>query len=260
MRRQHRHGRHAFSLLEMVLALALGMLLLLALYLSFDTYIQHARIGRDVVAEGTLARNIMARMAADVSGHLGAKDPRVNEYVDPVKTPDAPMNFVEFNFGVYGEESYVMLSGYRVRPGPADTTPDQPDAKISSDVKRIVYWIAMNGNEPAGLARAELPQATSPEADLDPSQLPDQLKYVIAPEVRGLKLRYYNGSGWVSRWDGLDKSLEDAPPNGPPGAIEITLTLKRDLRDGTGTSVDGPSFVNIVAIPAANNFPIPATP
>ncbi len=261
MQKAKAQARRGFSLLEMVLALAIGMLLLLALYFAFETYVSQAQTGRDIVAESALVRNVMTRIANDAAGQLGPKDVRVADYVDTTQS-DTPTNFTEFNGGVYGKDSYFILSGYRVRPQPTDRPPDQEDAKKFSDMTRTIYWIAMNGNDPAGLARHEIRQATSKDIDLDPTALPGEQKdYIIAPEVKSMKIRYFDGSQWATEWDGLFKPFDGAPPVGPPGALEITLTLKRSLKGGVPdtSGQDGPTFTQIVALPASNNFPAPTT-
>src|SRR5713226_9424557 len=77
MRLVHSTTRRAFSLLEMMLALAIGMLLLLALYVAFDMYFGQAQSGREIVNEAALARSILTRIGNDIVGQIGPVDPRV---------------------------------------------------------------------------------------------------------------------------------------------------------------------------------------
>src|SRR5260370_36239391 len=72
--------RRRFSLLEMVLAMTIGMMLLLALYVSFTMYIGEAQSGREIVNEAALARNILTRIGNDVISQIGPVDPRVADY------------------------------------------------------------------------------------------------------------------------------------------------------------------------------------
>ena len=51
--------RSAFSLLEMMCALAIAMLLLLALYLTLSTQFADQQSGREILAEGEVARSIL---------------------------------------------------------------------------------------------------------------------------------------------------------------------------------------------------------
>jgi hypothetical protein len=162
----------------------------------------------------------------------------------------------------------LILSNYRVRKAPANAPTSVPDPIITSDVNRTAYWIVTNGSDTVGLARAEIRQATSPDSDtLDPTTLPDQNKYVIAPEVKGIKFEYFDGTNWLpegSTWDGTFSPSTDGstPPQGPPAAIRITITLKRNLNKGAAPDppdVDGPTYLHVVALPTSNSFPVPST-
>jgi hypothetical protein len=286
--------RGGFSLLEMVLALALGMILLLALYVSFNTYIVEAQAGRDLVAEASLARSILTRMANDIGGQVGPIDPRVADYTGgataqsttpssstpstttpstttpstttpstttPSTTGDTS-NIVSYNVGVNGKlDGVLILSNYRVRKQPANIDTTVPETTVVSDLAATCYWVVPNGNGSFGLARYEIRQATSPDIDianLDPKSLPDQNKYIIATEVKSVKFEYFDGTNWQDTWDGTYSASLDgsAPPQGPPAAIRITVTLKRNVRGAPADdSVDGPVYQQIVALPAANNFP-----
>jgi type II secretory pathway pseudopilin PulG len=268
MKRAYR-TRGGFSLLEMVLAIAIGMLLLLALYVAFNSYIVSAQAGRDAVTESALARNVHTRIASDIQGQLAGYDQRVVNYpgapgseTAPAPSSDNPPAadvppMVHFNNGVYGTKDFLILSTFRVRkPGP------DPDVK-SSDMKRIVYWIVTNGSRKMGLARAEIDPATSPDADLDdPTAFPEQEKYIIAPEVMAIEFYYHDGIGnWNESWvlGGLSDQ-EGVPPLGPPAAIKVTITLRKNLKtaDDADGDVAGPTFTNIIALPASNSFPQPA--
>lgn len=68
-------ARPAYTLLEVLLATAIGVLLLGALYVALDVQLTSAQAGRDVVERSTLARSLLTRMAADVGPSLGNMDP-----------------------------------------------------------------------------------------------------------------------------------------------------------------------------------------
>jgi Prokaryotic N-terminal methylation motif len=271
MRYPARATRQAFSLLEMVLALALGMVLLLALYFFLNTYILNVQSGRDVLAEGVLARNIMNRIGNDITSQLGPVDPRMlpnpNAVSEGTATPagtsatatgGAP-NTVYFNNGVYGTDKYLILSNFRVRKPPANQPTNVPDLEIISDVQRTVYWIV--AGDTAGLARAEIKQATGADIDwTDPVNLPEQNKYVFAPEVKNIQFEYFDGTTWrPDAWDGSTLGDDGVTPIGPPHAIRITITLRAVTADDP--NADGPKYQQVVAIPTTNAFaPKSATP
>jgi prepilin-type N-terminal cleavage/methylation domain-containing protein len=70
---QKRQG--GFTLLEVILALTIGILLMSALYVAVDVQLRHAQAGRDIVQQSTLVRSIMTRVAADISKSVGLSTP-----------------------------------------------------------------------------------------------------------------------------------------------------------------------------------------
>lgn len=70
-----RRGRAGFTLLEMVLATAIALVLLTGLYWALSTQLSHAQAGREAIEEGILARAILSRIAADLTGQIGATTP-----------------------------------------------------------------------------------------------------------------------------------------------------------------------------------------
>jgi hypothetical protein len=74
--RYRRNRRPALTLLEMVLTFAIAMVVLLALFMIMQSQYNHAQAGREVIDEAGLARSILTRIAADISGSLGPVDPR----------------------------------------------------------------------------------------------------------------------------------------------------------------------------------------
>src|SRR5262245_19782451 len=79
MRRAQKPGflkKPGFTLLEMILALAVGLVLRGALYTMLGSQLMQAQVGRDAVEEATLVRSILARIASDVGGSLGPYDPK----------------------------------------------------------------------------------------------------------------------------------------------------------------------------------------
>ncbi len=74
-RTTRRRGRAGFTLLEMVLASAIGLLIMGALYYAISIQLQFAESSRRVVDEATLARSLAARIARDVAPSVGLPDP-----------------------------------------------------------------------------------------------------------------------------------------------------------------------------------------
>src|SRR5262249_60564783 len=190
-------------------------------------------------------------------------DPRVADYSNsglPSSTATStPTPIVSYNLGVYGTGNTLVLSNYRVRKGPAAPT-DVPDPVITSDVQRTAYWVVANGTDAVGLARAEIRQATSPDSDtVDLTALVEQNKYVIAPEVKSVLFEDFDGTTWQASWDGTFSASTDgsSPPQGPPAAIRITITLKRNV-NRTATpdhaNLDGTTYMHAVPLPTPHRL------
>src|SRR5438045_9600879 len=70
--------RPAFTLLEVLLASAIAVLLMGALYVAVNIQLQHAQVARDLVQDSNLTRNLFARIAADAAPHLPPTIPNVS--------------------------------------------------------------------------------------------------------------------------------------------------------------------------------------
>ncbi len=68
-------ARPAFTLLEMILAAAITVLLLAALYVAVDVQLRHAATARDIVEQTTLARTLINRIANDIEPSVNLVDP-----------------------------------------------------------------------------------------------------------------------------------------------------------------------------------------
>ena len=282
-----RTARRAFTLLELILALAIGVFLLAGLYYMLNAQVQHAQSGRETLEDGTLARALLTRIANDILGHLGPVDPKVlpDPQAPTTTTPPAETttpttetpptestestesttsgtddgSAVVFNNGVYGTSSVLVLAVSRVPRelnlsgllGKGEDAPRQ----LVSDLRRISYWVAGSQEQPGGLARQELTGVTSMDLNSIPPDVSQPSKYIIAPEVRSISFQYFDGSSWQDTWDGTTLGGQDGEtPIGPPAAIAITLELSR-VSNVHGELVERVlSFRHVVAIPAGNNF------
>jgi prepilin-type N-terminal cleavage/methylation domain-containing protein len=91
-----------------------------------------------------------------------------------------------------------------------------------NDQRRITYWLASAG----GLARQEVDLVTSDtEMGAVPPAVPDEASAVIAPEVKTLNFRFFDGTQWQDSWDGSQLGIDGVTPIGPPMAVEITLGI-----------------------------------
>ena len=261
MRATQRRTRPAFTLMELVLALALVMLLFGALYFTLSTQLGVTQAGREAVADGEIARSVMNRIGNDILAQVGPVDPRVANYAAPTNpdgttASDQPTP-VSFNIGVSGDGTNLILSVYRVQKGPANAATNVPDPIVTSDLRRISYWLVTNGADTLGLARQEIQQATSPDIDTAPSGVADPTQYLLAKEVKNILFEYFDGTAWQPQWDGT-LAPDGVTPSGPPTAIRVTVTMRRSAKTAPGASdipdEQLPTYVHVIALPTANNF------
>lgn len=288
--------RSGFTLLEMILALLIGVVLMYSLYGVLTMQVQQAQNGRLTLHEGTLARSILTRMTSDILGNLQAVNPMyipgssLASSAAPAATPATTTangtttgsttpsttdttttetnSTIAFNTGLYGTTNSLILcvskvprelnlTGVLGSGGRADPT----QQVTACDLRRISYWMVSGTGNSAGLARQELMQATSNDLNTTPPDVPDAPSYIIAPEVKDITFQYFDGANWQDFWDGTTLGGPTGEtPIGPPSAIAITLTFNRRAPDNTDLPDDQlPKYKHVVAIPAGNNFPQTAT-
>jgi hypothetical protein len=271
-------------LLEVLLAAAIGVLLMAALYVAMDVQLRHAQAGRDLVEQSLLVRALLARMANDIRPSIGpalppssssnASQPASGSSAASTTAPStagstnsttpAPTTSSSgtpsITLGVQGDSSRLILWVSRV-PGDLNFTPNGQAAQpLSSDLRRITYWLA-GGNEALGLARQEVKLATSDDAIITvPPDIPDEPSFVIAEEVKSLQFRYFDGTSWQDIWDATAAGSTGAPL-GPPLAIEITVGVasssSNDVTPDSKPTLK--SYRHVVAIPTANGTTPPPT-
>src|SRR5437773_10372929 len=67
--------RPAYTLLEVMVASAVGVLLMGALYMAISVQLRHAQIGREVVEQSLLARTLLRQIDRDIRSSLGPAAP-----------------------------------------------------------------------------------------------------------------------------------------------------------------------------------------
>ena len=258
MRQPTRNSSHrpAFTLLEVLLATAIGIVLMGALYVTMNIQLRHAQAGRDAVEQSTLARALTARMANDITGNLGqatssvttqsAAQPSTTASSSSTTTASSTSSSStastsssttssssastssstsvgaagSANVCVQGDSTHLVLSVSRVSReftlGPNSDTSTTNLVGIS-DLRLISYWLVGDSGSAQGLARMEYKPVTSTDAvNAIPPNLPDDASYVIAEEVKSLTFSYFDGSAWQDSWDGTTPGPDGVTPMGPP--------------------------------------------
>ncbi len=244
--------RSGFTLLEMILALLIGVVVLGSFYSVLSYQVRSAQSGRLMTREATLARSIMDKISKDILYALAVDDPL---YL-PSPTSTTPNMSFNFNNGVYGQPNCLVMCVTKV-PGRYDAsggigTLDPTIQATACDLRRISYWL-----EPDGLAYQIVNQATSDDTATSPPSLSDNGSLILAPEVKDVSFQYFDGLSWQDTWDGTTLGgPNETLPIGPPSAIRVTLTFyRKDLENKDVPDDLLPKYTQEVALPAGNNFP-----
>src|SRR5262245_60997341 len=180
--------RPGYTLLEVILALALSVLLLAALYVTLNMQLAGTQYGRRQVEESAVARAVVNRIQADILGHLGPVDPKLlpsqggssSSSGTPSSSTTTPttgtgtggsgsggtsgLGPFAFNLMLQGGSSSLTLYLSRVprevalvEGGDMSTN---PDGAFVADLRRVTFWQA-GGDGGLGLARQEVKGVTS---------------------------------------------------------------------------------------------------
>ncbi|MCA9249074.1 MAG: prepilin-type N-terminal cleavage/methylation domain-containing protein [Planctomycetales bacterium] len=247
--------RTAFTLLEVVLAIALSAVVLLLVAEAIRLQLRMVDVGRTELEEAQLARAVLRRMADDLAAAVYAEPPDLTAVEDLAATgisstetdetsdetddlanslapPDVP--------GLYGNQTELQIDISRLPrldeylPQFAATSADLP-----SDLKTITWHLKHVGAaEAASAAPQVLPTLTNTASNsgglfrraLDRSAAlfavengtADRLNpndAPLAPEVTQLAFRYFDGSQWSSEWDSAERG-------GLPMAVEIAIAIR----------------------------------
>jgi prepilin-type N-terminal cleavage/methylation domain-containing protein len=218
MRKKHNRG---FTLLELIVALGLGVAVIGAAYAALSTSIDSSRRLDGYVEESTTLANLSETMKSQLT----------NVYFESTSTL-APVFTVNetTSAGQLGQ-----LPGSSITPAPAAVTTSSrtastgqagqlPSDSITFSYARrgtaadsdpqfpyytVTYWIAdATSDSPGGLTREVTPLWLFDVADTPQDEL-------IAPEVRGMAVSCFDGSTWTNQWD--------ASSTGLPCAVRIDL-------------------------------------
>jgi hypothetical protein len=231
--------------LEILLAASIGVLLMGGLYVAMSVQLRNAQESRYAIEQGNLVRSIAARLATDISSNLGTA-PQISAAAPPpssasgntstaggtatapAQPPVASDSAVVFNLGVQGTSGQVILFVSRPVRSSAVTS-SAADSELPPgmcDLRRITYWLVQGSSGSGGLARQEVHQITATDAmDALPPNLPNEESFIIAPEVKSLAFKYFDGAEWKEEWDGTAPGPDGTTPLGPPLAVGIEMSL-----------------------------------
>lgn len=275
--------RSGFTLLEVMLASAIAIVLMGALYYAMQLELQQASAGRDVVARSTLARAIINRITIDLTPSMtpraaasnsgstgGSASAGASASASPsasstassasssstAQTAQQLTSYIPLQAGLIGDNGTLTIFTTRVSDVNAvvNSANNSPDVPFPSDIRRVSYWLG-----DGGLCRREVPWFSTDQlqnsADPNPDGQ-DEQQFVIAREVVDLTFEYYDvnsqsdDSGWNSSWDGSSAGPDGSTPMGPPTAIRVTFTIKN--KDGSTGGETTKQYSHVIPLVTAS--------
>jgi type II secretory pathway pseudopilin PulG len=217
---RRRRAAAAFTLIEMVIALALIVGLMGAVLLFY----RHTTSVRDSVldkAQSLAARRlVMDRLTDELRAAAGVS-----------------------NIGVVGSADqirFVTCVLPDVTAGASDVF-GAPPPPPQTDLSLVGYRLRQSVDDQGQPTIDGLERTWQPVLDLAAADAPPASVTLLAPSIQFLSLRYFDGSAWQTQWSRADLPL----------AIELTIG-ESPLGEGqTPESYPYPSFRRIVQLPAA---------
>jgi hypothetical protein len=223
--------------LEVLLASALSVLLMAALYVGLDIQLRLAQEGRDAIELATVTRAIISRINADLAPGIGQVLPAASNTGSAANTTTGTTgsttepavtevttttDTIPFQAGVIGESDRLVI--YVSRATLPRNTDESGENPIPADVRRVCYW-----QGETGLCRQEIPWVTSEQLQNNTNPITednkDESSYLMAEEIIRVQFEYWDGSGWQSSWDGRTLGADGKTPMGPPAAIRIRFWM-----------------------------------
>jgi hypothetical protein len=233
-----------YTFLEVTLALGLSLILVAGIYSAVQMTYQQWEIGRQAADEAQLVRSLFQRIRLDMQSAMTSWKPPTT--VQPgaaaaasaatgatgasaaaatgsstggTVASDNPTDFPPG--GVFGGPSGVSVVIHSP-PSDLDFSPNIRPGTTISVLRTISYRIGSVDNDDdvdaglEGLIRDESP--TTPDANTPNGISSDAKSDLIAPEVEGLRLSYYDGLYWTDSWD--------SEQTGPPVCVQVEVGLR----------------------------------
>jgi general secretion pathway protein J len=190
----------AFTLLEILLALAMVATLGLALYASMTIGFRARRTAHAQVAQMREASIVLAVAQEDLQSALrpagvlaGAFVGRTQEVVD----------------GTLGDAG--LLDFYTLGRDAKPADPNEPESPFADGVRHV--QILLRNDDPRGLLVRRVTRNLLAQTATEPDE------EILARNVRAFTLRYFDGEAWQDEWD------SSALSNTLPVAVEMTIEL-----------------------------------
>jgi general secretion pathway protein J len=204
----HIPNSNGFTLIEVLLSMAILVVLMSVVYGSFSTAgrnVEQAEAARD---ETDLARTLLAKLSDDLT----------NAYFNTKMNAVNPNTNLNINLTIlYGKKEESGQGEEKVRRDSLSLTTltnwRKPDSK-ETELLEVGYFFK---EKPDGSGYS-LYRREKRELSADVPPLEGGVEYEITDRIEGLQLRYYNGTTWVDEWD--TRTLGFLPKT-----VELALTF-----------------------------------
>jgi hypothetical protein len=206
--------QRAVTLIELLLALGLIMLVSGMMFAFYDASLRSRDFGHRRMTDSQLARVIAMKIAEEIrsaNGFVSTVGPGISgeRRLLTIQTVALP------NKELFWQRSIKDV------PPPAEC-----------DIRQVQYYLAYDDEEthsypdgteaaaPLGLVRREIKtlyQGTLVESKAESVDLD-----LLAPEMKYLRFRYFDGIDWLDKWD-IGADLEGQTGNSLPQAVEVTV-------------------------------------
>lgn len=175
--------RQGFTLLEVVIALGIGLILLGGIYSAIEIYMRITITGQDQVARAQIIRAIFNRMSVDAASVVfsvpeeetedeeSLEDPATSDLEDAaaaedeivVDVGDSVSAIQQTSLGVVGDSTTLMLHISRPARGLSYVTAADASSIVTrtSDLLSVSYFLAAEGGSTLGAAVASLALSNS---------------------------------------------------------------------------------------------------
>lgn len=259
--------RHAFSLLELVLAVGLSIALVALLGFAFDLHLTKLDASRSTIERAQVARAILDRVAADLRGATSAPTQDISERLAAAEAASRfDVDEVDATAEAGGDDSgdQADASAELYPAGVASdgveliidrrsiaqdlVTPTEggaPTARVVGAWRRVRYAMSADAATP-GLVRTE----ASRDADVWRSEQGQQPAAVlpIAPEVLSFEMRFYDGEQYLEAWDMQERQ---ALPLAVEVIVELASTEDEEALRTSELSRASRRYRRFVRLPAA---------
>jgi hypothetical protein len=279
-----RASRKAYTLLEVVLALALTVLVLGGISMAINFHLITLRDQQAEIERSQIARQSLFMITKDIRSAIQYKpieSSALDELIESVESATAmaeellggeteeaeepaESQFAPTRPGLYGSATALTVDVSRLPRSDQYnivTYSDGTSSDIPSDVKTISYFVRepdndnagnasagqVDINETMGLVRRSLDRAVTRYAEDYSNQIEyEDYEEVLADEINEVQFRYWDqeNEAWESEWDSDEKM-------GLPTAVEIVVAIGLDSEESDSEEDVRKFYRSVVYLPVA---------